>query len=41
MEPEGTLSCSQKPNAGPYPEPMESRPQPYSLKKGKFVPVLN
>jgi hypothetical protein len=24
MEPEGSLSCSQKPATGPYPEPAES-----------------
>jgi hypothetical protein len=31
MEPEGSLSCSQEPATGPYPEPDESNhiPKPY------------
>jgi hypothetical protein len=26
MEPEGSLSCSQEPSTGPYPEPDQSSP---------------
>jgi hypothetical protein len=26
MEPEGSLSCSQEPSTGPYPEPDKSNP---------------
>jgi hypothetical protein len=26
MEPEGSLSCSQEPSTGPYPEPEQSNP---------------
>jgi hypothetical protein len=31
MEPEDSLSCSQEPAIGPYPEPDESNPHPPKL----------
>jgi hypothetical protein len=31
MEPEGSLSWSQEPATGPYPEPDESNPHPQTL----------
>jgi hypothetical protein len=31
MEHEGLSPCSQEPATGPYPEPAESNPHPYTL----------
>jgi hypothetical protein len=37
MKPEGSLPCSQEPTTGPYPEPDESNPHPYTV---SLRPVL-
>jgi hypothetical protein len=31
MKPEGSLACSKGPGTGPYPEPDESTPHPFTL----------